>query len=140
MQGAKIRVGARLGESERKPVVGIHRFGAEDLSFRCHRVRNVVVIDPGDGIAGIHRDLLRVEGKVVDFHLNVGGADLPCCKGAGDQDRCAKRENSLQVHARRSALQRGVDDGEALLAGLEGDAGGAEQAAQLLGRNLHRPG
>src|SRR5450759_1362635 len=39
-----------------------------------------------------------------------------------------------------SALQRGVDDGEALLAGLEVDAGDAEQRAKLVVGDLHRPG
>src|SRR5664279_3274113 len=38
------------------------------------------------------------------------------------------------------ALQRGVDDGEALIAGLEVDGGYAEQGAKLAVFDLHRPG
>src|SRR5882724_4779110 len=38
------------------------------------------------------------------------------------------------------ALQRGVDDGEALIARLEVDAGNTEQAAELVVGDLHRPG
>src|SRR5450631_3298259 len=37
-------------------------------------------------------------------------------------------------------LQRRVDDGEALLAGLEVDAGDPEHAAKLVVGDLHRPG
>src|SRR3979490_2157451 len=39
-----------------------------------------------------------------------------------------------------SALQRRVDDGEALIAGLEVDTGDAEQRAKLVVGDLHRPG
>src|SRR3954471_8490207 len=39
-----------------------------------------------------------------------------------------------------SALQRRVDDGQALFAGLEVDAGNAEQAAKLVVGDLHRSG
>src|SRR3977135_3541871 len=38
------------------------------------------------------------------------------------------------------ALQRGIDDGEALIARLEVDAGNTEQAAELVVGDLHRPG
>src|SRR5260370_34282279 len=38
------------------------------------------------------------------------------------------------------ALQRGVDDGEALIARLEVDAGNTKQAAELVVGDLHRPG
>src|SRR3977135_292997 len=37
------------------------------------------------------------------------------------------------------ALQRGIDDGEALIARLEVDAGNTEQAAELVVGDLHRP-
>src|SRR3979490_2286887 len=39
-----------------------------------------------------------------------------------------------------SALQRRVDDGEALIAGLEVDAGDAEHRAKLVVGDLHRSG
>jgi hypothetical protein len=38
-------------------------------------MRNIVVIDPDDGIADLHCDLLRVEGEVVDLHLDVRSPD-----------------------------------------------------------------
>src|SRR6185437_11317884 len=40
----------------------------------------------------------------------------------------------------RSALQRGVDDGELLVATIEGHARGAEHGAQFVVRHLHRAG
>ena len=54
MQRTKIRIGARCRECKRELVVGVERFRAKRLGLRSYRVRNIVVIDPGDGIAGLH--------------------------------------------------------------------------------------
>ena len=34
-------------------------------------MRDIVVVDPGDGRAGLYDDALRSEGEVVDLHLRI---------------------------------------------------------------------
>src|SRR5689334_23316403 len=72
VQRAKVLVVTRGGEGEGEGAVGIHRLGAE-FSRRNHGVRNVVVVDPGDGVANFHLQLYRREGEVVEGYLDLLG-------------------------------------------------------------------
>src|SRR5712671_7655980 len=72
MQRAEILKRARRREGEGEPVAGVERLGAE-MAGRHHRVGNVIPVDPRDGGAGFHGELLRREGEVVDLHLDLFG-------------------------------------------------------------------
>src|SRR5258708_11061131 len=76
MQGAKILVDARCRERERVFVVGVHHLGSERLAGRRDGVRDVVLVDPGDGGPGFDGQVLRTEGEIVDLHhrLRRGGS------------------------------------------------------------------
>ena len=47
-------------------------------------MRDVVLVGPGDGGAGLHRQLLRVEGEIVDRDAGVRGVDT---RAASDRRR-----------------------------------------------------
>jgi hypothetical protein len=67
---------------------------------RGHGVRDVIVIGPYDGVADFHRDRLRVEGEVVDLHLDVrrpGGARRRDYNGDKPSER-AERESPCHGH------------------------------------------
>ena len=76
MQAAEILERARRRKRERVLVLGVERLRAE-VTGRDHRVRDVVLVDPGDGVADLHGELLRAEGEVVDLHLELGGVRRP---------------------------------------------------------------
>src|SRR5690348_13823622 len=80
MQRTKVLVVTRGSEGEREGAVGIHGLGAE-FSRGNHRVRNVIVVDPGDGVAHLHLQLVWREGEVVDGHLDLVGL----CPGAAER-------------------------------------------------------
>src|SRR3981081_414139 len=65
VQRTKILIVAGRGEGERKTVVGIHRLRPE-LARRDDGVRNVVVVLPGHGGAGLQRGRLRLKGEIAD--------------------------------------------------------------------------
>src|SRR6202035_5997131 len=66
MQRAEILVSARRRERERISVSGVQGFRLELLADRGDRMRDVVLVGPGDGRAGLDRQFLRIEGEVVD--------------------------------------------------------------------------
>src|SRR5689334_16456502 len=72
MQRAEVLVGARRGEGERELAVGVHHLGAERVR-RHDRVRDVVLIRPGDGRASFDLQLLRPEGEVSDLDRDFFG-------------------------------------------------------------------
>src|SRR5262249_38093226 len=79
---------------------GIHRFRPE-LARRHHRVRDVVVIGPGDGIADLQLQLDRSEGEIVDRHRD----GLGMCAGVGrdeerrsDGEACAEAAEGIERH------------------------------------------
>src|SRR5580704_2163862 len=71
MQRAEIFVGTRRREGERELVVGVEHLRLEGLGGRHHRVRDVVLVGPGDGGPGLDGQALGREGEVVDLHLRV---------------------------------------------------------------------
>ena len=81
---------------------------------------------------------VRMQGSKNTGMSPVGGARRRDYNGDKPSER-AERESPLSW-SWPSALQRGVDYGEPLLALLEGDASGTEQRAQLVVRHLHWAG
>ena len=51
---------------------------------------NVVIVDPGNGRAGLHSHALRNEGVLVDFHLRIRSLR----RGGGKGERC--REDGVR--------------------------------------------
>ena len=49
-------------------------FDLNSHGLRGDGVRDVVVIGPGHGGAGLHRDPLRAEHEIVDLHFDVSAA------------------------------------------------------------------
>ena len=98
-------------------------------------MRDVVLVDPSNGRAGLHGGALRSEGKVVDFHLRVRSLHGGGRKGGRrGEDGGRKRSRDSDVtydfcHGSgfpASTLQRLIDDRKPLLAAPEGDVGDAE--------------
>src|SRR6202030_3694970 len=78
---AEVLKGTRRGERERKAVVGVERLRSGKGVVGCgDAMRDVVLVGPGHRGAGLHRQLLRREGEIVDRH---GGRRGLC---AGDHD------------------------------------------------------
>src|SRR6185437_16864888 len=72
MQAAEILERPSLREREGKLLAGVERRRSK-AADRDHRMRDVVLVGPGDGITKLHDELLRTEGEVVDLHLEGGG-------------------------------------------------------------------
>src|SRR5450631_2068183 len=72
--------------------------------------------------------------------MSAARAGLAAAIAAATRSAIAPSARNFVRVMGRSALQRRVDDGEPLLALLEGHAGGAEHAAQFVVRNFHRAG
>src|SRR5690242_2130348 len=81
----------------------------------------------------------KVKLSIVTDASSQWAADICIASAAAAASRMALVRKFRDI-IRSLALQRRIDDGEALLAGFEDDAGGAEQAAQPVGGDLHRPG
>src|SRR4051812_16990307 len=101
VQRTKILVVARCREREREAVVGIQRFRPE-FAGRDDGVRNVVTVLPGDGRAGLHRELYRLKGEIVDVHHCVLGADSAGLQYRGHSDGDAKPSNAKPSNAKPS--------------------------------------
>src|SRR5262245_22188580 len=70
MQRTKIFIGTRRRERKRVRAVGIEHLGAEVVG-RHNRVRDVVLVSPGDGRSRFDPHFLRTKGEV---------SDLDCCR------------------------------------------------------------
>ena len=65
----EVLVGARRGEFKGIAVVGVQRLRLhKGIVRRGDAVRDIVVIGPGHSRAGLHLQLIRREGKIVDRH------------------------------------------------------------------------
>ena len=112
-------------------------------------MRDVVLVDPSNGRAGLHGGALRSEGKVVDFHLRVRSLHWGGRKG-GRRGEDGGRKHSRDPDVTydfchgsgfaASALQWLIDDRKPLLAAPEGDVGDAEKRAQLIVRDFQWAG
>src|ERR1700721_3450975 len=81
MHPAEKRIFSRLSETELELILCVHRCRFE-LAFRTvNSVRNVVVVDPGNLSAGLHRNHSRRECKIVN--LNFTWRAGRCSGGAG---------------------------------------------------------
>ena len=63
---------------------------------------DVVIVDPGNGRAGLHSDALRNEGVMVDFYLRIRS---PCAEAAGN---AAERAATASAVAIRTLLDNVV--------------------------------
>src|SRR6266581_3801968 len=92
VQRAKILVIARCGEGEREAVIGIQRLRPE-LARGHHRVGDVIMVGPGDGIADLHLELDWREGEIVDRYRDGLGMRRSAAelqeKDRGDGKACA---------------------------------------------------
>ena len=102
-------------------------------------MRDIVFVSPGDRGACFHLQFLRPEGEVADFDrgLVCGGRHRHPNEHGCNAGNAVRNEFRF---AHGLALQRCVDDGEALLVLPEHDAGDAEHAAQLVIGHFHRSG
>ena len=77
-------------------------FDLKSLLRRGDRVRDVVVVDPGHGGAGLHGDALRSEGEVVDLSPRVSAA---CADAAGRTAAAANTATASAVATRMMACE-----------------------------------
>ena len=70
MQGTKILISTRRRECERILVLAIEGLGPEIVG-RNNRVRNVILVGPGDRSTRLHFQFLRSEGEVSDLHHGI---------------------------------------------------------------------
>src|SRR5262249_18652041 len=117
MQGTKVLVGARCRERECVRGIGIERFGSEVVGWH-NRVRNVVLVGPGDRGPRFHFQFLRTKGEVPDLDGNIRrqgrrrgqeehGRDASneklCQRFDGDHD-CTQLCSGVSMMARRCSF------------------------------------
>jgi hypothetical protein len=69
MNVAEVFVGAGRGERKREFVVGVQCLRpSEGIIVRGNAVRDIVLVVPGHGSAGLHGQRLRREGEIADRH------------------------------------------------------------------------
>src|ERR1700720_3554666 len=84
MHPAEKRVFSRLSETELDIILCVHRCRFE-LAFRTvNSVRNVVVVDPGNLSAGLHRNPSRRECKIVNLNFSWGAGRWFGSRGMND--------------------------------------------------------
>src|SRR4051812_20067319 len=100
MQRAEVFVVAGRRKSEGEAAVGVQRLGPV-LACRDHRMRNVVMVGPGHGVANLDRHFGRSEGEVVD-----GDLDGLCAERRGVEHKHEQggREGGADAPAQRYEL------------------------------------